>query len=201
MSSYGTPELPLPDPWRGPAKADLRCEVTLDLAQVGRLARTMAVKMRRPDYRWECAKSGVKMDKNDPQYERKWRRFVELTAPLLHERGGPFGGYGYDKGCRIPDNAVWTVDELTTRQIGSQRSFTGKPVAMGGTDYDREGIAGSGVAVAARTLLETIGKSCAWRAFAVQGVGAMGAASVAIFANMADSWQRFQIHSWEERGF
>jgi glutamate dehydrogenase (NAD(P)+) len=162
-------------PLAGVGKGGSRCEATLDLAQVGRLARTMAIKNAAAGLPLGGAKSGVKMDRDDPRYERKWRRFVELTAPVLHERGGPFGGYGYDKGCHIPENAVWAVDELKTKQIGSERSFTGKPVEMGGTDYDREGIAGLGVAVAARTLLETVGKSAHGARFAVQGVGAMGA--------------------------
>ena len=37
-------------------------------------------------------------------------------------------------------------------ELGSTRSFTGKPDEMGGTDHDVEGIAGLGVAVAAADL-------------------------------------------------
>ena len=142
-------------PLRGAGKGGTRCEATLDLDQVARLARTMALKNAAAGLPLGGAKSGVRMDKNDPNYEGKWRRFVELTAPMLHERGGPFGGYGYDKGCHIPDNAIWAVDELVRNKIGSERSVTGKPAEMGGTDYDDEGIAGLGVAAAARTLLES----------------------------------------------
>ena len=47
---------------------------------------------------------------------------------------------------------------------------------QGGTDYDVEGIAGLGVAVAARTMLEETGSSAAASTCAVQGIGAMGAA-------------------------
>ena len=159
----------------GAGKGGTRCESTLDLAQVARLARTMAIKNAAAGLPLGGAKSGVKMDKSDPHYEQKWRRFVELTSPILHERGGPFGGYGYDKGCHIPNNAMWAVDELKTKNLGSERSFTGKPPEMGGTDYDNEGIAGLGVAVSARTLLETQNISAKNIRFAVQGVGAMGA--------------------------
>ena len=68
--------------------------------------------------------------------------------------------------------------ELTVRdpELGSTTCFTGKPVEMGGTDYDVEGIAGLGVAVAARTLLEETGQSASSTIIAVQGAGAMGAA-------------------------
>jgi glutamate dehydrogenase (NAD(P)+) len=162
-------------PLEGAGKGGTRCEATLDLEQVVRLASTMALKNAATGLPVGGAKSGVRMDKNDPDYERKWRRFVEMTAPMLHERGGCFGGYGYDKGCHIPDNAIWAVDELMTKKIGSERSVTGKPVEMGGTDYDREGIAGLGVAAAAQVLLETYGKPVNGARFAVQGMGAMGA--------------------------
>jgi glutamate dehydrogenase (NAD(P)+) len=162
-------------PLKGAGKGGTRCEATLDLDQIARLASTMALKNAAAGLAVGGAKSGVKMDKNDANYERKWRRFVELTAPTLHERGGCFAGYGYDKGCHIPDNAIWAIDELTRKKIGSERSVTGKPVGMGGTDYDAEGIAGLGVAAAAQALLETQGRAANGMRFAVQGMGAMGA--------------------------
>ena len=61
-------------------------------------------------------------------------------------------------------------------ELGSTRCFTGKPVEMGGTDYDVEGIAGLGVSVAAETWLEETGQSPSSASIAVQGAGAMGAA-------------------------
>ena len=137
-------------PLEGAGKGGSRCESTLDLAQVGEACPHHGRRTRQQACRWAAAKSGVRMDRNDPAVRlAKWRRFVEMTAPVLHQHGGPFGGYGYDKGCHIPQNAVWTVDELMSKNIGSPRSFTGKPVEMGGTDYDNEGIAGLGVATAA----------------------------------------------------
>ncbi len=169
-------------PVQGAGKGGTRCEAGLDLAQVARLACTMAQKNAAAGLPVGGAKSGVKMDRQDPDYERKWRRFVELSSPMLHERGGCFGGYGYDKGCRIPDNAIWAVDELTRKGLGSERSFTGKPVELGGTDYDNEGIAGLGVAVAARTLLKTQGRDTRGARFAVQGMGAMGAGITRYFS-------------------
>jgi glutamate dehydrogenase (NAD(P)+) len=53
---------------------------------------------------------------------------------------------------------------------------------MGGTDYDREGIAGLGVSVSAVTALECEGTPVAGTTFAVQGLGAMGAAIVRYFS-------------------
>ena len=64
-------------------------------------------------------------------------------APALRHNGGPWGGFGFDLGAQ-PVHAQWACDELGRTDI-----FTGKPIEMGGTDYDKEGIAGLGVAVAA----------------------------------------------------
>ena len=111
-----------------------------------------------------------------PGFEKQYRRFVRLCAPLLHENGGPFGGFGFDIGAR-PEHALWACDELK-----STRCFTGKPLNMGGTDYDREGIAGLGVAVAGSTMMEVNGASPATASFAVQGMGAMGAAVLRYFS-------------------
>jgi glutamate dehydrogenase (NAD(P)+) len=87
-----------------------------------------------------------------------------------------FGGFGFDIGGR-PEHALWACDELQ-----SSRCFTGKPLHMGGTDYDREGIAGLGVAVAGSTLMQINGSEPARAAFAVQGMGAMGAAVLRYFS-------------------
>jgi glutamate dehydrogenase (NAD(P)+) len=95
--------------------------------------------------------------------------------PHLHEFGGAYGGFGFDIGAR-PIHPKWICDELK-----STRSFTGKPVEMGGTDYDKEGIAGLGVATAAQALLKVKYKPVKGAAFAVQGLGAMGAAVIRYF--------------------
>jgi glutamate dehydrogenase (NAD(P)+) len=94
----------------------------------------------------------------------------------LHENGGIFGGFGFDIGAR-PEHALWACDELR-----STRSFTGKPLSMGGTDYDREGIAGLGVAVAGTTMMRIKGVVSSGASFAVQGMGAMGAAVLRYFS-------------------
>lgn len=158
---------------KGCGKGGTRILKGLSLHDVKRLARAMAKKNAAAGLPLGGAKSGLNCDSNDPDYERKFRRFVSLVkeAGLLYEDGGIFGGFGYDIGGKPPYNAIWACDEL-----GSGKSFTGKPLNMGGTDYDRIGIAGLGVATAGKTALECKGINPANTTFAVQGLGAMGAA-------------------------
>ena len=162
-------------PLPGCAKGGTRIATTVSLDEVKMLARAMALKNAAAGLPLGGAKSGLKLDPAAPGFEKQYRRFVRLCAPLLYENGGPFGGFGFDIGAR-PEQALWACDELQ-----STRSFTGKPAHMGGTDYDREGIAGLGVAVAGSTLLEIQGESAARARFAIQGVGAMGAAVLRYF--------------------
>jgi glutamate dehydrogenase (NAD(P)+) len=159
-------------------KGGTRISPTVTLDEVSMLARVMALKNAAAGLPLGGAKSGLRADSAAPEFERRYRRFIRLCAPFLRENGGPFGGFGFDIGAR-PEQALWACDEL-----GSTASFTGKPLAMGGTDYDREGIAGLGVAVAAATALEERGRSAGGAAFSVQGTGAMGAAVIRYFSAM-----------------
>lgn len=158
---------------KGCGKGGTRIMKDLSLHDVKRLAKAMAKKNAAAGLPLGGAKSGLNCDPNDPQYEHKFKRFVRLVkdAGLLYEDGGIFGGFGYDIGGKPPLNAIWACDEL-----GSTRSFTGKPKDMGGTDYDRIGIAGLGVAVAGKTLLDYKKMAASNTTFSVQGLGAMGAA-------------------------
>lgn len=165
-------------PLAGCAKGGTRITPNVSLDEVKMLARTMALKNAAAGLPLGGAKSGLRLDPSAPGFEKQYRRFVRLCAPLLHENGGPFGGFGFDIGAR-PEHALWACDELK-----STRCFTGKPAHMGGTDYDREGIAGLGVAVAGATMLEVRGESPARASFAVQGMGAMGAAVLRYFSEM-----------------
>jgi len=164
---------------KGSGKGGTRILPDLQQDDIKRLARSMAEKNAAAGLPLGGAKSGLKYDSNADDYEEKYRRFVKLVqnSGILVEDGGIFGGFGYDVGGKPPLNAKWACDEL-----GSNGSFTGKPVEMGGTDYDQEGIAGLGVAVAARTLLKVRKRSASGAAFAVQGIGAMGGAVVRYFS-------------------
>jgi glutamate dehydrogenase (NAD(P)+) len=162
-------------------KGGNRITPTVSLDEVRRLARIMAVKNAAAGLPLGGAKSGLRANPFDPGHERIYRRWVSLCRPILHENGGVFGGFGYDLGGRS-EHAIWACDEL-----GSRRSFTGKPPHMGGTDYDREGIAGLGVAVAAERLLQSRGQTAQGATFAVQGIGAMGAAVIKYFGGTGAS--------------
>jgi glutamate dehydrogenase (NAD(P)+) len=157
-------------------KGGTRITPGVSLDEVKMLARTMALKNAAAGLPLGGAKSGLKLDPGSPSFEKQYRRFVRLCAPLLRENGGVFGGFGFDIGGR-PEHALWACDELK-----STRCFTGKPLYMGGTDYDREGIAGLGVATAADTMMRIKGDAPARATFAVQGLGAMGAAVLRYFS-------------------
>lgn len=157
-------------------KGGTRITPGVTLEEISMLARTMTLKNAAAGLALGGAKSGLRGDPDEPGFERKYRRFVTLVKPILAENGGIFGGFGFDIGGR-PIHPRWACEEL-----GSRRSFTGKPLDMGGTDYDREGIAGLGVATAAKTALDVLGRSLGNTSFSVQGLGAMGGAVVRYFS-------------------
>lgn len=162
----------------GCGKGGTRIMKGLSLNDVRRLSRAMAEKNAAAGLPLGGAKSGLNTDPESPDYEKKWKRFVALVKEqkVLFEDGGVFGGFGYDIGGKPPLNAIWTVE-----QLGSGKSFTGKPLDMGGTDYDKIGIAGYGVAVAGKTLIEHKKARMQDANFAVQGIGAMGGAVMRYF--------------------
>jgi glutamate dehydrogenase (NAD(P)+) len=157
---------------KGVGKGGTRITPTVCLEEIGMLARVMTLKNAAAGLPLGGAKSGLKADPKSPDFEKKYKKFVSLCRPILAEHGGPFGGFGFDIGGD-PIQAIWACDELK-----SNRSFTGKPLHLGGTDYDREGIAGLGVVEAAKAYKElTVGTLKGARC-AVQGLGAMGGAVV-----------------------
>lgn len=156
-------------------KGGTRITPATTLDEIKMLARIMALKNAAAGLPLGGAKSGMRDDPSSPGFERRYRRFVELVAPVLVEHGGIFGGFGFDIGGR-PEHALWACDQLK-----STRCFTGKPLEMGGTDYDREGIAGLGVSESAIAALQCEALSPVGATFAVQGLGAMGAAVVRYF--------------------
>ncbi len=162
----------------GIGKGGTRILPDLKLSDIKRLARAMAEKNAAAGLPLGGAKSGLVADCNAEDYEEKCRRFYKRVqdSGILAEDGGMFGGFGYDVGCKPPLNAKWACEELKT-----YNSFTGKAVEDGGTDYDRQGIAGLGVATAAKNLIEHRKQDIENIRFAVQGLGAMGAAVAQYF--------------------
>lgn len=157
-------------------KGGTRITPTITIDEVKMLARTMALKNAAAGLPLGGAKSGLRGNPDSPEFEKQYRRFAQLMKPHLLENGGTYAGFGFDIGAR-PIHPTWICDELK-----SSRCFTGKPVDMGGTDYDREGHAGLGVATAAKALLDVQGKPVKGATFAVQGLGAMGAAVIRYFS-------------------
>ncbi len=157
-------------------KGGTRIKPDLTIDEIRMLSRRMALKNAASGLPLGGAKSGLMADPDHPDIEQKYRKFVSLCKPFLFENGGVFGGFGWDIGAR-PAMVNWACDEL-----GSTRSFTGKPVDMGGTDYDVEGVAGLGVAVAAKIAMKYDGNMADGVTFAVQGIGAMGAAVIKYFS-------------------
>ncbi len=171
---------------KGCGKGGTRIKKDLSISDVKRLARAMAEKNAAAGLPLGGAKSGLNADPESPDYEEKWKCFVRMVkdSGILYEDGGVFGGFGYDIGGKPPLNALWTIEEL-----GSGRSFTGKPLDKGGTDYDKIGIAGLGVAEAGKTLLEESNISVKGLTFSVQGVGAMGGAVLKYFSELGGELQ------------
>lgn len=159
----------------GIAKGGTRVTPTVTLDEVKMLARTMALKNAAAGLPLGGAKSGIRMDPREADAKTRYVAIAKRFAPLFPENGGPFGGLGYDIGAR-PEFADWFIEAT-----GMPQRFTGKTRAMGGTDYDVEGIAGLGVAVAAREALTWSRRTADGASFAVQGLGAMGAAIVRYF--------------------
>jgi glutamate dehydrogenase (NAD(P)+) len=157
---------------KGVGKGGTRITPTVCLEEIGMLARVMTLKNAAAGLPLGGAKSGLKADPKSAGFEKKYKKFVSLCKPILAEHGGPFGGFGFDIGGD-PIQAIWACEELA-----SNRSFTGKPLDLGGTDYDREGIAGLGVVEAAKAYRELSVGTLKGARCAVQGLGAMGGAVV-----------------------
>lgn len=162
-------------------KGGTRVTPRTSLEEIKMLARIMALKNAAAGLPLGGAKSGMKDDSQAAGFEHRLRRFARLASPTLIENGGIFGGFGFDIGVR-PEHARWVCDELQ-----STRCFTGKPLDMGGTDYDREGIAGLGVSVGAATTLRFFGHNLEGSTFSVQGLGAMGGAVVRYYSEYGAS--------------
>jgi len=169
--------MPNPGPNLTPCgKGGTRITPNVTLEEVKMLAKKMALKNAAAGLPIGGSKSALVADPDSEGFEKVYRSFVRELKPNLRENGGIFGGFGFDIGAR-PIHPKWACDELQ-----STKSFTGKTVEMGGTDYDKEGIAGLGVAVAAETALKFDKKDVGSATFSVQGLGAMGAAVVKYFS-------------------
>lgn len=157
------------------AKGGTRVTPSVSLDEVRMLAQRMALKNAAAGLPIGGAKSGIRGNPKSAGFKARFQSIAKKFQWLFPENGGPFGGLGYDMGAR-PEFAEWFIEAT-----GLAHRFTGKPAALGGTDYDEEGIAGLGVAVAATAAIECRGEHVGGKRFAVQGLGAMGAGVVRYF--------------------
>ena len=157
---------------RGPYKGGLRYHPSLDLFEARGLAALMTLKTALVDVPFGGAKGGIDCDPadlSDRELEQLTRRYTET----FHRDLGP------DRDIPAPDVGTdervmgWIQDEYSKISGHSPGAATGKPVSVGGS-LGRTEATGRGVAVVARSYLETRGESLSGRRIAIQGFGNVG---------------------------
>lgn len=162
------------DDTRGPAKGGIRFHPTVDANQVTALALWMTVKTAVVDLPYGGGKGGVSVDPKDLsllELERLSRGYVAAIADVI----------GPDVDIPAPDVATnpmvmgWMVDQYDTiRRAHQPATFTGKPLALGGS-HGRDTATARGAYHVIRTLLDGLTSSDA-PTVAIQGFGNAGAA-------------------------
>ncbi len=79
-------------PLKGAAKGGTRIHPELTLDEVAMLARKMALKNAAAGLPLGGAKSGLRGNPDHPDFEKTYKRFVELAKPHFYENGGACGG-------------------------------------------------------------------------------------------------------------
>lgn len=152
---------------RGMAKGGTRMSPTVSVTEVARLARAMTWKWAAVDLFHGGAKAGIRFDPASTEKEAALRAFARA---LRNEVPAEYV-FGLDIGLTENDAAV-LADEL-----GDLGAAVGLPRALGGLPYDELGVTGFGVAEAAHAAAETIGLDVVGARVAIQGFGAVGAAT------------------------
>lgn len=152
---------------RGIGKGGTRMSPTLTVTEVARLARAMTWKWAAVDLFHGGAKAGILGDPRGPGKEAILRAFARALA---NEVPAEYA-FGLDVGLNEADAAIF-VDELRDRGAS-----TGLPSALGGLPYDQLGVTGFGVAEATEAAAEQLGLAVRGARVAVQGFGAVGAAT------------------------
>ncbi|AOW92058.1 glutamate dehydrogenase [Rhodococcus sp. WMMA185] len=152
---------------RGMGKGGTRMSPTLTVGEVARLARVMTWKWATNDLFFGGAKAGILGDPAGPNKEAVLRAFArKLSNEVPREYV-----FGLDMGLTENDAAI-IQDEL-----GDRGAAVGVPAVLGGIPYDELGVTGHGVAEAAMTILDIHDLETAQASFAIQGLGAVGAAT------------------------
>ena len=168
---------------RGPAKGGIRYSPMVDLDEVRALAMLMTWKCAVVNLPFGGAKGGVEVDArslSEAELERLTRRFATEIAILIgSENDIPAPDLGTNE--RV---MAWIMDTISMHQgYSTPGVVTGKPVPIGGTLGRREAT-GRGVAVIARSILETAGQSLDGKTVAVQGFGNVGANAARSFESL-----------------
>lgn len=161
----------------GVSKGGIRMTPTVNAGELQRLARAMTLKNALADLPFGGAKAGIVLDPKTVSLERK-KAIVENFAKHLR----PFCPKYYIAGPDI--NTGEKEMEWFAKAVGSWKAATGKPanvcIKIFGDEWERCGIphefgsTGFGVAWAAKTAVEFLGKNIKGQTCAIAGFGNVG---------------------------
>jgi glutamate dehydrogenase/leucine dehydrogenase len=168
---------------RGPYKGGVRFHPAVDVEEVKALAAWMTMKCAVVNIPYGGAKGGITVDPrtlSDKELQRLSRLFVERLGSLI----GPHTDIPAPDLNTNAQIMAWFVDEYarvhdTTGD--AQATFTGKPIALGGS-YGRELATGRGGLFVLQEYLKATGQPAPDLTVAVQGFGNVGSS----FARLAD---------------
>jgi len=159
---------------RGPFKGGIRFHPKVDIDEVKALAFWMTIKCAVVGVPYGGGKGGIEVDPKKlsvSELERLSRAYARALTPLI----GPDVDVPAPDVNTTPQIMAWMVDEYS-KMVGhwSPATFTGKPLAVGGSQ-GREEATGFGGFIALRELLNSLKiKKSTGLTVAVQGFGNVG---------------------------
>ncbi len=158
---------------RGPCKGGIRYHQNVDEDEVMALAAWMTMKCAVVNIPYGGAKGGIQVDPftlSKSELERLTRRYVAMIMPLI----GPKRDIPAPDVNTTPEVMGWILDTYSMQKgYIVPGVVTGKPIELGGSLGRREAT-GRGVMIAARLLMEKVGRSLQGARVAVQGLGNVG---------------------------
>ncbi|MCL2567340.1 MAG: Glu/Leu/Phe/Val dehydrogenase [Alphaproteobacteria bacterium] len=157
----------------GPAKGGIRFHQDVNADEVNSLGLWMMVKNSLVGLPYGGGKGGVIVDARSVsmgELERISRGYVRAIFDSIGEKTDiPAPDLGTN-----PQVMSWMTDEYNTiNRIKSPGTFTGKPVALGGSLFRTEAT-GFGASIITKLLSEKIGKAPSATSVAIQGLGNVG---------------------------
>lgn len=158
----------------GPTKGGIRFHPAVDAAECTLLAFWMTMKCALAKLPFGGGKGGVSIDASDlsrQENERLCREYVRAFSPIL----GPDQDVPAPDMYTGPDSMAWMADEYSRLSgAATPASFTGKPIALGGS-YGRDFATGQGAQFVVRRVLEKMENQKAENLrIAIQGYGNAG---------------------------